>query len=207
MKRKFLGKKKTFKRQKIATKKYVNFKLAKTVETKYVDTVVNLNPDQSYSMNRITNISQGTADAAQRVGDRINLRKLFFDLEFNAADVTNQFRLIIIMWKVNSAYRVPQDGDILAHITTNLDHLHSHFNWDNRDQFRVLYNKTFSLCSSSPTQCKNMRKKISLKGKHIEFTAAGTDAVNHIYFYIVSDSGATPHPTMQGYFRITYKDA
>lgn len=208
MKRKFFNrKKKFFKRAKIATKKYVNVRLARAIETKYIDTVIDLNPDQSYSMTRLTTTSQGSSDAGQRIGDKIKLRKLFFNLEFNAADTTNQFRMIVFQWKVNSAYRTPQDGDILSHVTTALDHLHSHFDWDNRAQFKVIYNKTLSVCANSPTAARNLKKKINLKGKSIEYISGGSDAINHIYMFIVSDSGAAPHPTIKGYYRVTYKDA
>lgn len=143
------------------------------------------------------NIIQGT-DQFERVGDKISLEKLEIYISVLAEDKTNFLRYIIFQYKdVND----PTIDDILKETTDYT----SPYNYDTRQSYKILKDRTFSLTLEGPA-CAQRFHRIS-KGIAKSMIYRGTVAQkNSLWILLISDSSAVTHPTFEFHARTFYTD-
>lgn len=201
--------------KKFATVAYVNKKIHSSAETKYHDTLVNGDVDSVGTLfQQLTTITQNITDVT-RIGDKITLRGLemrgYVRIDTTAlGDAYNIIRVIIFQWHPTAvSIGAPSAAVILNYIGGTLAQIPvSPYTHDYQDQFTILYDKFMDVSGSDNVRCLRT-KKINLKyaKKTLGFIAASSNASNHIYCLLVSDSSATPHPVATLQFRVYFDDS
>ncbi len=146
--------------------------------------------------NHITATAQGLTQD-QRVGNRVNITSLHYNLFFTGADITNSIRWILY---------IPKDPDSpMANLVFNAA--------PDLDKFNIL--KDFFICTSSGgPNCVRRQGWVRFNrgartGHKERYTGAavGTIIDGPIFSYMVSDSLAVSDPQVNGYIRAFYTDA
>lgn len=220
-KRRRIGRRGRFARRR-ATRGYVNRAISKQQERKHRITdltgpITNNITVSSTMSGELTFIPTGITDTT-RVGDRLRIKSIRY--RFHVAmptpispippDFFNNVRFVIVQWKraydqTNNAQNIM--GAFLGQ-TFGWNQLYTH---DMRRQFRVLVDKTLHLVP-------NTRPTILVKGllkrgfaKNIDYFQATSGAMpngtNPIFFGIISDSSAEPHPYWEGFIRVNFTDS
>lgn len=151
--------------------------------------------------------AQGDTDTT-RDGDRIHIERVWFHYGWSNGDNTNVVRVILFQWFPNSA---PAVSDILLH-TGSAQAPWSDFNWDNRQEYKILYDKTWYLSAyyNGGAKVKGLSKPLIIKNgfrRNLQFQAGATTGTNQIYKLILSDSGAVPNPLFNSWSRIEFTDS
>lgn len=184
-------------------------------ELKYVLTNV---PSVSMSLTAVCTgiiaIPQGDTDN-ERTGDRIMYAQTghLFRGICQVGDQTNYVRFIVFQWKPNST---PTASSILLNGPSGSVDVFSHYSHDNRQEYRVMYDRLFvlggsGLAAGNPTtSVSNLPIKFRLKmpNKQVQFVAgSSTVGTNLIYYIGMADSSVLPHPSINGQFKLFYYDA
>lgn len=195
----------------LATKKYVTRLLRRTIETKYHDASYDNAVTASGTIVAVplTAIPLGTTDY-ERIGDKTTIRSIKIRLQFTIAtgDAYNMLRLIIFQWYPNSSQVTPVVSNILASIMGSSDSYLSFYVHDLQNQYHVLYDKTMYV-DNVRNQQYTLIKKLKLKyaKKTLNFLAGTTEASNHVYVLLLSDSTAATHPEVSYFTRVWYDDS
>jgi len=158
-------------------------------------------------------IPQGDTDVT-RDGDRLTLTSVNIRGSVYCGDVTNIVRVIFFQWRPQS---FPSVSDILSkgEDGTNVG-VHSFYNHDKRSEFKILSDRTYSLAGYGTTTSPygvdteklfniNISKKLI---KNLQYVNGSTSVgSNQIHYIAISDSDATPNPTLTFKIRINYIDA
>lgn len=208
MVKKVLRKRRSLRRNKLATQKYVKRMISKESETKFHDLSDYVNAiDNTGTVVRLTGVQQGITDST-RIGDKLTLRALKYKLFLTIADTYNIFRVIMFQWYVNTTLRVPQYADIMQEAGGAVTSWLSPITYDYENQHHVISDKIYTVDSvKNQTFFVNRKFRMKYIRKTINFTAAGAEGSNHLYMLIVSDSAAIAHPTWSIQSRTYYDDA
>lgn len=180
-----------------AIKRQVEVKQHDEVNDTTVSTTIN-NTDP------LQTIVRGT-DANDYIGDKINPIGLALRYHLIAGDAYNMLRMLII-----------QDKDVAGSPTTgtmfqnNIYPLTSALHRDFTSQYRVLYDKTYTLTTNGGGGAIPISKRMFIKGKrmrYIRFDAAGNCTGGQIWIVAISDSSTASHPVFQVYTRLYFTDA
>lgn len=158
-------------------------------------------------------IPQGDTDST-RDGDRLTLTSVNIRGSVYCGDVTNLIRVIFYQWRPQST---PTITDILSKGAdgTNID-VYSHYNHDKRSEFKILSDRTYSLAGYGTTVSPygqdteklfniNISKKLI---KNLQYVNGSTSVgSNQLWYLAISDSDATPNPTLTFKIRMNYIDA
>lgn len=162
-------------------------------------------------------IAQGTG-VNQRVGNKVRITSVTGNFEILGAPPTateyyDGVRIMIICvktWRQNPTFNL---GDYLASAGTPNDSVTALYNWENRKNYRVLYDKHIMLnyfgSGASPT-FKHLQFNVKVNRNVIYATSAATAAAvehNNLFLVMWSNSSATPHPSLEGSIRVKYQDA
>lgn len=158
----------------------------------------------------LTLVTQGDTDQT-RDGDRLYAKKMYVRGYIEISDTTNIVRLVFYQWKPNSTATL---GDIFLPGPTGAIDVDSHYNHDTRQQFKILWDRTFVLegnqsAATAPVTSASIRRfqMVLSRGmnRQLQFNGGGTAATNHIYYAAISDSGIANHPelTMSTKFMFT----
>lgn len=183
-----------------AVKTYVNTKLQKSQETKSVLASwneVTIDPVTGTLITQnLSACSQGDTQNT-RTGNSITVTGLYGKFAVVGADSTNVVRVIVYM---------PHDPD---YVMSGID-IHS---FVDQDRMTVLYDKYITVSTNGPgIKPFTIARKFNRgrrSGIHCKFdgTTATDLAKNPLKMYVVSDSVATPDPTLTGNIRCYFKDA
>lgn len=186
-------------------KRYVKKQLSKIVEYKHLLANVSMNPPNNGTVIGVINIPQGVSDQ-ERIGDKITVKSIRLKYSLAIGDATNYVRFIIFQWKQNTVYTsAPTVPSILASVTPTI---YSQYNWDNRSNFQILYDRTHTLLSNRPNVFVTRRINIKYLAKQLQFVGgSATVGSNMIYCLAISDSSAVPNPGILASFDIVYVDA
>lgn len=187
-----------------AFKRYVKRQISKSVENKYITTYVSgTGVINSGNVFPLITISQGLTDQ-NRIGDRVTMKRLTFRYNISTGDSTNQVRVIIFQYKAVNFLSLTPSVVLNGSSPTYL----SQYNWDGRSQFAVLYDKTHAVNTDLPSRTFVGRAKMKWAKRQIMFQAgSSTVAANSLFLLMISDSSATPHPTIDGEFNFFFTDA
>jgi hypothetical protein len=160
----------------------------------------------------ISAMPQGDTDNA-RDGDAVNLVKLWFKFECylqgigGTNDFTDQVRLIFYQWHPMSTGAAPVPANVLIDLSVAQSPTMSAYQWDNRKDFKILYDRTFNLSGNGPSDIGTMGT-INLKNVQSHFSnGSSTLGTNQIFAMISSDSLVATHPQFNLYTRVIYTDA
>ncbi len=143
----------------------------------------------------VTEIQQGDS-AVQRIGNRVKVTGFYGKFTITYADTTNIVRVIMYMPR--------NPTSTLSTIDTN--------DLIDFDDFNILYDKSFAVSSGGPgTKNITISRKWNRGNKSgiNVFYASGSStdyAKNPIFLYVVSDSAGVPDPTINGNYRLYFKD-
>lgn len=157
-------------------------------------------------------IAQGDTDT-ERDGDQLTLSSVNIRGRVLVGDTTNIVRIIFYQWRPITSPTIP---DILSPgvDATNID-IFSLYNHDKRSQFKILSDKTYVLAgfgtSASPygpasekyftmTLNKKLIKKLQYNN------GSSTVGSNQVWYLAISDSQATPNPTLSMKVRFNFYD-
>lgn len=177
----------------------------------------------------LSNMVQGNRDT-ERNGDRIELagsmdvilQVVGSETTIANADIYNTLRIVFFQYKdsavsgvnpIASQIFLPGPGGVGPDVF-------SLYNHDERQNYTILYDKQVTCINNSNpaagtsgtnyqgNHVHNYKFKVSLKRakKLVQYVGGGTDGTNKIYFYIVSDSVAPPHPTYTLNCKLYYRD-
>lgn len=164
------------------------------------------------------NIAQGDTDQT-RDGDTLKwIGKMHVRLGLVCADTTNVVRIIIFQWHPTSDNApTPDVQDILAIGPSGSPDTLSHYNHDERQNFRVIFDKAYSLVGNGtadtyPGTTSTViyrRYKISLRKarKRVQFTAGTTEGTNKFFFLAITDSAAGPNPEVAFSIKTFFTDS
>ncbi|AUM61975.1 capsid [uncultured virus] len=199
------------------------------VEKKQVVKIVRANQELKYfnsitaasglsttpTMFQLTNIPQGDTDTT-RDGDRLKLLKFYVRGSFVFGDSTNFIRLIFFQWKPNST--PVSTSVLLPGPSGSVDYL-SQYNHDLRQEYKILYDKTFTLVSYSQVGVpsnqyipiasnsiklfKFMRKP---KSTNLQYTGGTTSGTNQVWWMAMTDSSVVPHPAIEMSVKFMFTD-
>jgi len=181
----------------------------KTSSEKFFDVNVSAqNQSSGGNVGSLSLVPQGVTQST-RVAD--SLLALRFQLRWTQstqnADVYNNLRVIIFIWKPSTALSAPVLASILPD-TASVGY-QSQLNWPLRDQYRILMDRTFSMSGTftAPTVSGNWFWSFSCKLRHrMEFNTGATTGTNQVWICSISDSAAVPFPVATYSSRLIFED-
>lgn len=129
---------------------------------------------------QLTTIPQGSTDTA-RIGDACKPLRLRLSLTLSRY-VDSRFRVIVFLWKADTAISTPALNQILENTTYYAESEHKH---DNQKVYRILHDKSYLVDAYHPNIIADINMK--LRTGKIQFNAGGTAGHGHIYFAVVSN--------------------
>lgn len=190
-------------------KSYVAGLLKKNIEMKHTYGSINSSASTTCAFNQITSsIVVGTADIANRIGDKYLLKNLVIGMNVGLADTTNIIRAVLFQWNENST---PDSGIFEDTGTAGaLGLTMGSFSRDkmNSGVLRVIRDYTFCL-GTNKSNIYFSNKFVNLKNcKPVQmYGSSATAGSGTLWLAYVSDSAAVSHPTFQAHWTINYTDA
>lgn len=156
-------------------------------------------------------VPQGDSDS-HRDGDRLYIRKMYVRGQIEFGDSTNIVRLIFYQWKPSTT---PILGSILLNGPSGSIDVHSQYSHDYRQQFKILYDKTFVIIGNSssatspytPVSIRQFQFTLRRLNHQMQFIGGGTAGTNQIYYLAISDSAAPSHPALTMSTKLMYTDS
>ena len=184
-------------------RKYIN------IEEKFLDTSVALTPDQSGSLQCITQLAQGTT-MNTRVGNSLKVQRLEIKGRAAVASAVISYSLvrIIVFRDMEGQGTAPAVSDLLETVGST-SAPRQPYDWLNRKRFAILYDMLVPLTALSGGQSVHVFTYSVDLGKHVLYrgttAAAASDGEGSIYIACVSDE-ATNTPSVNASCRITFTD-
>jgi len=215
VRRRFRGKGRRLRGRKLNVRQKVQVKriLGVQRELKYLDTGTNDYPISTTPVIfQLCSVAQGDTDTT-RDGDRIYLKKMYIRGLLDVSDETNIVRLIFFQWKPNSAATAT---NILAPGPSGSIDVNSHYQHDNRQMYKILWDKTMLIAGPGTTPetpitpINQKRFQLILNrglNRQMQFSAGTTTSTNQIYYIAVSDSSVIAHPTLTMMTRLMFTDS
>lgn len=189
-------------------------------EHKYYDSYTDAQPLTTTPLiYQISTIAQGDTDIS-RDGDRLMLSSVHVrgNIEYDLGTPFTYVRLIFFQWKpLSNALQT----DILAPgaNTVNIDET-SHYNWDRRQLFRILWDRTFVLIGNGTQDTSNgennplttksvysFNRRLYPKLKQLQYSAGGTTGTNQIWYLAYSTYSGSNTPQITMTCRHTFTDS
>ena len=184
-------------------RRYIN------IEEKYLDTSVSLTPDQSGSLQCITQIAQGTT-MNTRVGNSLRVQRLEIKGRAAVSASVTSYSLcrIIVFRDMEGQGTAPTVADLLETVGGSAAPRQP-YDWLNRKRFSVLYDMLVPLTAISGGQMVQVFTYSVDLAKHVLYrgttAAAASDGEGSIYIACVSDE-ATNTPSVNASCRFTFTD-
>ncbi len=174
-------------------------------EPKYNDTsFVATSVPGTAVLTSLTATTNGTTDLT-RIGDRINLFSIEFRWTVLVADSSNVVRVVLLQWLSDDGIDAPSLAKVLANAATPVN---SPFNHDNKAKFIVLYDHRVLLSTYEPNRGDTVELLLpaSRVQPEVMYQAGASTGQNNLYALMVSDSGPSPHPVLEGVARVNWYD-
>lgn len=184
--------------------------VGRRMETKYQDTPTTGTNNWSTTalQSDVTGILQGITQLT-RLGANITPKKM--EVMFNAAagSADSDNRLIIFVWKPDNAV-APVIGNILSNGPSGIPDNNSLYNYNNRLQYRILYDQHFVLVAGTSSPNHSIAKKIVLYKNlpaETSYSLTLNTGENHIYLLLLGSNAGVNAPSINLIERIYYKDS
>lgn len=166
---------------------------------------------------QLTNITQGSTDTS-RDGDRLSLRSIeldfivYYDLVVLNPPVQNEsIRILVFQWFPSSPIiggtnPSPSTNEMLTSVALTSTRAHIvPYSHDNRQLFRILYDKVITL-SVSGTQIVHVKKMITKFAKReLQYLAGTTVGTNQVYMALATMHG-TAYTFFDGVAKVNFND-
>lgn len=181
-------------------KKQVKKMIHSAAESKFFSvTAVSTNYSNTPFVAHISPITQGDGDQ-QRNGDRIRMKYIQFRL-FNVIGLSSSTqyhfgRFILFQWLPNNTNYAPTSGDILLPGVSNTINYTSLYNHDQRQNYRILYDKTFKFVGVPATTGAEFQDSaaqftkdmyIKVKSKQLNYTTGVNTGTRQIFQLVLGD--------------------
>lgn len=179
-------------------------------ELKYFDTnfsATNIGITQLFY--NLAIVPQGPAQS-QRVADEMWMEKV--DVRMNIttanADIFTIVRWFLFAWRIPTATANPVTGNILNSTGQGVYSPTSH---EYRSMYQIIgpdlmVNLTGVAAAPTVNSQFVYNGTMGLGGRHVQFTAGGTNANNLLFLTFLSNSSIAPFPVFAGTFRLWYYD-
>jgi len=203
-------------------------------QKKEVDKIILRNQEVKYfvggfSASNVTNtavingvpfdIPQGDTDT-ERDGDHLKWLgkvRMNFQMIANGSAEHNTIRLILLQWHPTSlATPLPVPLSILLTGPTGSVDVMSHYNHDQRQNYKILYDQVFDLASNTTVDAagitdkivitKHIKVSLAKARKQVQYVSGGLQGTNRLFLIYVSDS-ALLHPTLALHSKVFYTDS
>lgn len=179
----------------------------------------------------VTAIAQGDADT-DRIGDRLmwasscEARFQLYGPESGTGlvnDIYDTVRIIVFQFHPKATTgSSPAVADILLTGPTGAIDVNSHYNHDRRQDYKIVFDKTvvlmnnqnstvggagFTTYQTSHVRMIKRRIRLNRIRKQCQFSGGSVDATNKFFMILLSDSSATPHPTINTNLRFYFRDS
>lgn len=150
------------------------------------------------------------ATGAGRIGNMIAVKNIQWRFKISIGDNINYVRVILFQFMDTNVLVTPIAGDVICD-PTNSGHLQP-INPLTKGKIKVMYDKLFHLQSGG---LETIVKKLNIKPKlsNLKFTSNVTNGFGaelikgNLYYLLISDSGAIPHPFFENTVRLCFTDA
>lgn len=202
LKKRFFRKKKNYVPK--SYKRYVAKAINKKAEFKYHTAYYNPSSiPNNGTVTNLTNIPQGLLDT-ERVGDQIRLATITFRYVVQLGDNFNFLRVIFFQFKNNNALPPSVSAILNGTSPTYL----SQYSVDNNQTYQILYDRTHRLDTDDPAKVIIGKCNMKYCKRKLQFTAgSATVGTGMIYALAISDSSASPHPSVTGEINFWYTDS
>lgn len=189
----------------------VNFMVNKAIrrigESHHYDITATRTPTSAAAtVDKLSAIPQGDTDIT-RSADRCDPRHLrisfSLDGDTSFANDTEYVRLLVVKCKRDDATDAPTVAKVLE-----TSSVWSMYNWDDRKDFVVLYDKLIKLAKSALREDFSRKGMISIKANKLgklQYDNTATTGQNQLYL-IALTTETTNGPTLRYYSRIIFKD-
>lgn len=191
-------------------RRFVKRQLNRNIETKYVTKQL-YTPIVVTSLENVqtlNNIAQGATDG-NRIGDMITFKRLFFKYTIvKGTAVQNDYNFIrVIIFQYKQINTVPPNMTTI--LNGSAPTYISPYNWDNRFNYCILYDKIHNLNNDRPAITVKSRAFTKWAKKRIQFhNGTSNTYTNGLYLMLVSDdTDPVNGPTFVGEFVFQYQDA
>lgn len=153
-----------------------------------------------------SDIPQGIGNGS-RDGDRVIPQRVKFTLTLYPGDSYNLLRILYVRYKDNdltSSFGAPK---VLSVGPTGLIDINSQYNYDNKQNYDVLWDHTYTMVAAADTNVRHITKTIKLGKTPIIFNPAALTGTNRFFFLYVSDSALVPHCAIDMSTTFWYTDA
>jgi len=199
------------KKSSYVTRKEVKDIVHRNIEPKFYDhEISNVSVSTTGVINAISVPVQGN-DSDERIGDRINVYSLTFQLLGVRIDAFNNLRVIFFRWMVDSANESPELDDILspdsgvgAGVLVPFRN-YNHFSMKS-GKVIILYDKLINMDGVNQDTYIWRYTKFYKRQMKVQFNPTLVTGYGKIYVLLVSDSSASLHPTMRGLTRVQFRD-
>ncbi len=175
-------------------------------EPKYIDTsaVATAAPSTGVFASLSATVN-GTTDIT-RIGDQIELHSLEFRFSITVADSSNLVRVIVFQWLADDTSDVPSASKLLQ--APGAQPYNSAINHDNSSKLTILYDKVIPTATYYPVKHESVLIALdrSPVRKILKYAAGASTGNNMIYLFMCSDSGPSPHPSVDYYARVNFYD-
>jgi hypothetical protein len=166
---------------------------------KWIDSNNASNVSNSAVFSKISTTVVGTSNG-NRIGNKIRTLSMSLRGTFNIADTTNVIRLVVFKWLMNDNSDTPSASEIL----TNTADPQSNFVPLKPSRFKVLHDTVMHFDISHTVRTHTLAKK----KLNYDITYDGTSSgIGQLYYMLLSDSGAPPHPAYILNVQVLYVDS
>jgi len=183
----------------------------RTAELKYyTNTASHIYTSSGGSVTELFQPAQGMTDHT-RIGDRVKTvswemryEVANFNTSITAANI-DALRVIVFAWKPNNGASPPLLNELLL-----TSAILSPYNHDRRQMFRVLYDRTHTICPTTTKTIQYFRAygRISKELQNVQFSSATTEGTSKLYVWTLSASpGAASALNFYMYSNVKYYDS
>lgn len=164
------------------------------------------------SITCVTQIAQGSADTS-RVGDALTLKSIEYGYFTNAiANTQALVRFMIIQWfpQVTDTNGSPPAiaNNILFDGTVNAENVIQPYYHDNRNQFRVLYDRLHTVSAADEISSRYYHGFITTGfKKNVQYYGGSSTNGNNQIFLIKMSDLASSYPQVTNFIKINYVDS
>lgn len=211
---KFDIRKRTSGSTKTAVRREVKKQLNRAIEKKFADSAgseVPLGYD-SPILQVLTNLTQGTADAFQRIGDKARLAGIHGKVQVHARTADTVYRVMLVQWRdSNAGASAPGVASFLQVAGTNLSYL-SPYNHDNSQSYTIIWDKNIVAVPDQPNDRRVVEFTMNLANTkfvnpELQFDSGAQTGRNALYLIITSRNQVAQGDNADYYIRVTYRDA
>jgi len=186
-------------------KRQIKRMIVQKEEMKFFRAGLNTTTSNVPVVSSLSNISQGDG-SEERIGNVITPIEMKLRLDLIIADSTNIIRFVIFRWN-DSDTTAPVAGDIFAAGLSGGVDTSSFYNDENKDRYRIMYDRTF-VGSNTADSIRQFTTKTIKLSKQIRYTSDAVVTGTGKYYQLnMSDSAVVTHPTLIWYTQTKYSDS